>query len=185
MRIADVLRRWITVARGLVGYLRFRSLAMLLALVAAAILMWRLASTPVLLHTHILAKTSDQPCGTDLEEWTGTTILNPFRSRLPERTADIFLRAASKAECSPALSEELCRFVTERPPLPASEWRLVYRSEWHSSRDIRLFYRLRGLSQEIRRHYSGCANAHVDLARNGDTWRISGYGITYGPHNGK
>jgi hypothetical protein len=186
VKISDaVRRRWITVTTKLHGCLHFRSLAILLASGAATVLMWRLASEPVLLHTHILVKTEDQQCGTDLEEWTGTTILNPFRSRLPERIANEFLRAVSKAECSPGLSVELCRFVTERPALPASEWRLVYRSEWHSSRDIRLFYRLRGVSQEIAGHYSGCASAHVDLARTGSTWKVSGYGVTLGPYNGR
>jgi hypothetical protein len=184
VKIAGVLRRrWVTVNTGLPGCLRFRSLAVLL-LGAAAVLMWAVASKPVLLHTHILARTDDQSCGTYNQEGTGTAMWNPFRSRLPERTGDIFLRAVSKAECSPGLSAGLCRFVTERP-LPASEWWLVNRVEWNSGRDIRLFYRLRGVSQEIVRKYNGCAIAHVDLARSGATWRVSGYGVTPGPYNGR
>jgi hypothetical protein len=49
---------------------------------------------PVLLHTHILTKDEYTSCGGYYEEVTGITLLNPFRSRAPERIADGFLRLA-------------------------------------------------------------------------------------------
>src|SRR6266496_4200541 len=85
-----------------------------LALCAAAFLVWALATKPVLLHTHVLGRADDRSCDTYNEAGTGIAILNPFRSRLPEETANVFMRAASKAKCSPGLSEALCGFVTKR-----------------------------------------------------------------------
>ena len=54
-----------------------------------------------------------------LEVGTRFTILNPLRSRSPERTANLFLRAASAGTCLPEMSEVLCGFV-RRGPLPAN-----------------------------------------------------------------
>jgi hypothetical protein len=163
--------------------LSYRRLVVLLATLSLAVLVWAAASKPVLLHTHIWANIDDQLCGTYNEEGTGVTILNPFRSRFPEQTAEVFLRALSKTKCSPGLSERLCSFVMKHP-LPAPEWRLVNRWEWDSAKHIRLFYRLGGKSQELAKH-NGCAIAHVDLERTGGNWNISGYGVTPGPYSEK
>ena len=149
-------------------------------------LAWWLAAGPVLLHTRLLATAEEQSCSSSgdfiAEAGTGTTILNPFRSRAPERTADEFLRAASSGECLPGVGARLCRFVRERryPPL---EWRLVNRWEWDSARKVRLFYRLSGKPQELAKY--GCAVGSVDLERTGTAWRISGFGVAYGPYSGK
>lgn len=166
--------------------LPYRRAAVLLALCALALLVWWFSSGPVLLHTHVLATADDQACGASgfvLEAGTGTTVLNPFRSRAPERTADVFLRAASNGECAPGVGERLCRYVRERR-FPGLEWRLVNRWEWDSVRHIRLFYRLSGKSQELEKH-NGCVIGNVDLALTGETWKISAYGATAGPYNGK
>jgi hypothetical protein len=141
-----------------------RRAALLIALCASAVLVWVFASNPVL-----------------LEVGTRFALLNPFRSRAPERTADVFLRAASNGKCSPDLSEDLCRFVTKRP-LPATEWRLVNR--WDSARDIKLFYRLRG-EWDKRGPNDRCLIAEVHLERTGATWKTAGYGVQSGPCNGR
>ena len=135
-----------------------------LALCALAVLVWMLGSRPVL-----------------LEVGTETTFLNPLRSRAPERIADAFLRAASKAGCSANVTEDLCRFVTKRA-LPATEWRLVNRLD--SAKNIKLFYRLRG-EWDKRADGNGCLIAQVHLERIGITWKLSGYGVSPAPCNGR
>src|SRR5580700_7813658 len=49
------------------------------------------AASPVLFHIHILSKSDYRSCGGYNEEGTGVTVLNPFRSRVPEQRADAFL----------------------------------------------------------------------------------------------
>lgn len=154
--------------------LPYRRLAVLLALLASAVGVWRLASKPVLVHTHILSKPDYRSCGAYNEEETGVTILNPFRARAPERVAEVFLRAASNAKCLPDMPEDFCRFVEKRP-LPATEWRLVNRRD--SARMISLFYRLGWKSHELAKH-DGCAIAEVDVERTGTGWQISRYGVS-------
>lgn len=141
-----------------------RPLAEILTLCVFLVLLWGFVSKPVL-----------------LEIGSKIAILNPFRSRAPERTAGIFLRAASNGECSPDLNENFCKFVTKRP-LPALEWRLVNR--WDSARDIRLYYRLRGEGDE-RNKNNQCLIAEVHLERTGEGWRTVGYGVQPGPCNGR
>jgi hypothetical protein len=144
-------------------YMPHRMLAVLLAICASAGLAWLSASKPVLLKVG-----------------TRIAILNPFRSRAPERIADIFLRAASGATCSPDMTEDLCQFVRKRP-LPAKEWRLVNRCD--SARDVKLFYRLSGDPNQPAGN-SECLIAEVHLGRVGKTWKTLGYGLNPGPCNG-
>jgi hypothetical protein len=157
------------------GSMPYRRMALLLGLCALAGLIWGFASKPVLLHTHLLTKADYQSCGAYNEQGTGITVLNPFRSRIPERTADVFLRAASSGKCVPNLSEAHCKFVTERP-LPATEWRLVNR--WDSAKGVKLFYRLSGEWQK-RGKNNGCVIAEVDLEFTGANWRVSGHGVSW------
>ena len=143
---------------------RCRRLVVLLALCALPVVVWVFTANPV-----------------RLEVGTRFAVLNPFRSRAPERTADVFLSAASNGKCSPDLSEDLCRFVTRRP-LPAREWRLVNR--WDSTRDIKLFYRLRG-EWDKRGPNDRCLIAEVYVKRTGANWDTFGYGVQPGPCNGR
>jgi len=137
-------------------------LGVLLALSALAILVWGLTSKPVL-----------------LEVGTEVSILNPLRSRAPERVADVFLRAASNAKCTPDLDKKFCKFVTERP-LRATGWRLVNR--WDSARGVELFYRLTGGEKPA--NNKECLIGYVHLNRTGATWRVTGYGVGPGACNG-
>ena len=125
--------------------LRYRRLALLIIVCTSAWLVWMMATKPVLFHTDIWARGDEQRCGEYNQVVTGITILNPFRSRLPEQRADAFMHAASNAECTPDLSISLCDFVRRRP-LPAGAWQLVNRRD--STADIRLFYRLNTKRQE-------------------------------------
>lgn len=146
----------------------YRSLLVLVGLCAGAVLVWRCATSPVLLHTHVLAKTDNQSCGPFNQIATGFTILNPFRSRAPERTADVFLRAASNGKCAPGLSEAACNFITTHPlVLPGTEWRLVYR--WDSAERIDLFYR------QERPRLDACRIFTVSLKRIGAGWEVFGF----------
>jgi len=154
------------------GKVQYFRLLMLLALSAMALITWGFASKPVLPHTHILTKDDRQECGAYNQEGTGVTILNPFRSRAPERIADRFLRAASNADCSPDLNEEFCKFVRKRP-LPAKGWRLVYRRDFPN--DVRLYFRLRGQWQQP--GADPCWIAEVHLRRFGATWRTFGLAL--------
>lgn len=147
----------------------YRRLAVAAIVCATAVVVWWFASTPVLLHTHILTKPDYRSWGAYNEEGTGVTILNPFRSRVAERVAEAFLRDASSGECSPEMSEGLCGAVKRRP-LPAADWRLVYRR--NIGNDIYVFYRLRQASQQ-------CVMAMVRLKQNGASWKISAYGLSY------
>jgi hypothetical protein len=123
---------------------------------------------PVLLHTHILTKADYRSCGGYNDEGTGVTVLNPFRSRAPERIADGFLRLASAGKCSPEVSEGLCKFLANRPVL-ASNRHLVYRRD--SGNHVDLFYRL-GTEKE-------CVVTKVGLERTGASWEISRYGVSW------
>jgi hypothetical protein len=153
-----------------INSLRWRVAA--LGLIALAIGVWWLARKPILVHTHALG-TADRACGAYYEQGTGVTILNPFRDRGPELQADVFLRAASKATCSPEMNESLCKFVIKRP-LPATDWRLVYRSD--AGKDVRLYYRLSGgkLGKDV-----GCVIAEIHLEQSGGAWKPCGYGVSW------
>ena len=144
--------------------LALSTLAVLFALCVVTVWAWLCVSKPVL-----------------LEIGTETTILNPVRSRAPARIADVFLRASSRAACSPDVSEALCKFVTRRP-LPATEWRLVYRRD--SAQGITLYYRLRGNWDQQPRS-DKCLIARVILQRNAAGWNTVGYGVQPGPCNGR
>jgi len=129
---------------------------------------------PVLVHTHLFRNRDSRSCGGYNGEGTGTTILNPFRSRGPERMADAFLRAASKGICLPELDEEFCAFVTKRP-VPATQWQLVNRSDSRAA--SRLFFRLEGPWQQ--KGKNGCVIAEVHLEWNGAAWKPVGYGASW------
>lgn len=101
--------------------------AVIVALVMA-FFVWRLVSRPVL-----------------LEIGDRFSILNPFRSRAPEETADIFLRAASMGQCSPDLRADLCGFV-KKHPVPAMEASLGSRTYW----TYRIFQTKRASSRSLR-----------------------------------
>jgi hypothetical protein len=145
-------------------HLSYRRLALLLlALSAFAVLVWWFASRPVL-----------------FESGTRTIVLNPFRPRAPERTAGVFLHAASNMTCSPDLSDALCRFV-QKHPLPTTEWRLVNR--WDSGNETTLVYKLRE-KWERPANNDRCLMAEVILERSGANWKTVGYGVHPGPCNG-
>ena len=159
----------------------FGRLTLLFSLCVLGPLAWMLASKPVLFHSHLLSTADDRSCGEYQDKEPGIPILNPLRPRSPERFADEFLRAASKGECLPGLSEGMCRFVT-RERLPASAWRLVDRVD--IAKAVYLFYRLESPELERRRRY-GCLMAQVKLEQLADTWKISGYGYEPGPMHRK
>ena len=137
------------------------------------------ASRPVILHTHLLSDKNGRDCGEYNEPATGTTILNPFRSRAAETEAGRFLREASKGKCIPNLSAELCTFVSKKP-LPEGDWHLV--NLWQSSAQTTLFFRLSGKVPQLLEH-QGCGIVHVDLNGSGRNWKVVGYGMSYGPYS--
>lgn len=139
---------------------------------------WFCLAGPVLLHTHILTK-EDKSCVDYDKETTGLTVFNPFRLRGPERTADLFLRAASKSKCMSGIDSGLCNFVTQRR-FRATSWWLANRWDWNSARSIRLFYKLRMGSLECAQG-GNCAAAHVDLRLQGPDWQVVGFGFGCGP----
>jgi len=151
----------------------YRLWACAVTLVSLTVLIWWFGSSPVLLHTHIVSKSDYQLCGAYNEQTTGITILNPFRSRAPEHVAEVFMQAASRAQCSPDVSDALCRFVVERP-LPAKDWRLVNRQDYGN--EVRLFYKLNGPWQAKRS--GGCLVAEVRLKRTSASWKTVGFGVS-------
>jgi len=155
---------WEPASTGEIVHVKLKLLLALLAVCALAVILLILASGPVLLEV-----------GSEI------SILNPFRSRTPERTADTFLGAAANGACAPEASEALCSFI-KKHPLPAAEWRLVNRRD--STKEIRLFYRLEG--KQVRPNKNDrCLIAEVRLQQSGETWEISGYGVQPGPCNAK
>jgi hypothetical protein len=136
-------------------------ISLIFAICVVGLLLW-FAAKPVLLEL-----------GHDV------SVLNPFRSRTPERVADAFLRAASIGTCSPDLSEKLSDFVRKRP-LPATDWTLVNRLEFPT--ETRLYYRLSG--PRIKAVKNGrCLIAEVYVQGNGESRKNSGYGVEPGPCN--
>ena len=134
-----------------------------------AVALWKVASRPVLIHTHYFApKEPGEAAGSWAELATGFTVLGPLRSRAPERAADLFLRAASRGECSAGLIEGMCKAVLRNSP-PATNWRLAYRTD--TEQDVKLYYTLRAPGK------SRCMVVSVDVRpRRGGGWEISGYG---------
>jgi hypothetical protein len=150
---------------------RRRRAAALLALCAVALLTWWFASGPVLLHTRILGNAEYQSCPGDVVSASGIgfTILNPFRSRAPERTSDAFLRAASTGECLPGMDSSTCRYVRERR-LRGLQWRLVTRLDFDSGRRVGLFYRFTWGATGAKQN--GCDIAPVYLQRTDTGWKV-------------
>ncbi len=139
---------------------------------AAVLLVWRCADGPVLLHTHMFAGAGNPACGPLDEVATGVTILNPFRSRAPERVADRFLRAASNGNCSPDLNEAACKYLITHTVrvLLNTEWQLVYR--WDSAERIDLIYR------QERPRRDPCRVFTVSVKRAGAVWEVLGFGTS-------
>jgi hypothetical protein len=152
--------------------LPYRKLALLLALAAFMVLVWWLASRPILFHSRFLATAEDRSCRDYTEGEAGIPILNPLRSRSPERAADAFLRAASNGTCLPDWSERECKYVAEHQ-IPAQSWRLVNR--WDTARHVLLVYQLYA-REPTKRTRSGCSLFYVELQRTGATWEISAFG---------
>jgi hypothetical protein len=154
---------------------RYRHAFVLVAACALTALVLWVASKPVLLHTHILTTPDYRSCGAYNEEGTGVTLLNPLRSRGPERVADRFMRALSKGMCAPEVGDKLCTFLKQHP-LSSSEWRLANRTEF--GRDTHIFYRL-GLETKSVAETKECIMAKVTLTSTGAGWEISGYGVSW------
>src|ERR1041385_6335 len=68
-----------------------------------AVAIWLLASGPVLLRMPFLRLAHRSQCMYPEEYWGGTVIMNPVRSRAPERSAESFLGARSRGECPPGM----------------------------------------------------------------------------------
>lgn len=107
-------------------------------------------------------------CGGDCEVLSGITVLNPLRSREPERVANAFLSALSKAKCPPDMNERACMLVMNNPLSPR-EQRLVYRRD--SAGEVVLFYRL--LLEEWKRKVR--STYQIELRRSGATWNVYGF----------
>ncbi len=153
--------------------LPYRILAPLLVLSALAVLVWWLASRPVLFHSRLLATAEDRACGDYSNGETGVPVLNPFRSRAPERAADALLRAVSKGQCLPDWNERTCRFVTQHP-LPFQSWRPVDR--YDSGGYVMVIYGLYS-QEQAKRGRNGCWAFSVQLQRTGASWKVSRFGL--------
>ena len=153
--------------------LPYRVPAVLLALSALAALVWWLASRPVLFHSRLLATAADRACADYSNGETGIPILNPFRSRAPERAADAIVRAVSKAQCLPDWNERTCKYLT-RLPLRAESWRPVDR--YDSGEYVMVIFGLY-TQEQARRGRNGCLAVSVQVQRTGATWRFSGFSL--------
>jgi len=133
-------------------------------------LAWHFATAPVLFHSHILATKEDRRCAEYNGHGTGLPILNPFRSRCPERVADIFLRAWSSAHCLADWDEAMCK-ATRNRRYPGGTWRLVNRRD--SDTAILLIYKIESAEQA---KHGWCLIINLDLRRTGANWRVFGFG---------
>lgn len=150
--------------------------AALVGVCAIAVAAWWLRTKPVLFHSHLFATAEDRSCGDYNVSGTGVPVLNPLRSRYPERIAEAFLQAALSGKCLPEWKAGTCEFLRMHRPAQARAWRLVDRCE--SPADILLYYRLELMERAEPKH---CFSAHVHLQRVGTTWEIAGFG--FGGHN--
>ena len=146
--------------------------AQLLTLCALALLVWWLASKPVLFHSRFLATAEDRSCSDYTGGRAGVPILNPFRSRSPERAADAVLNALSKGACLPDWSQATCALV-RRHPIIAQSWRVVNRADYPGG--VLLAYRLYSQGPTGPTG-NGCGLYNFELQRIGTTWRVSGFG---------
>ena len=147
-------------------------MAVVLVVVAAGVLF--LVFSPVIIHTHKFTPPDYLSCGAYNEEGTGITVLNPFRTRTPERAGDDLLRAAFVGSCPPTAIPQMCSTLKARPLPGIPKWRLVYRRD--SSGDVTLFYRIGQHSQETG---TGCVMAMVHLKAADAAWQVTGYGVSY------
>ena len=134
------------------------------ALFCFAVVVWALASGPVLFHARMFETDDDRSCGRSPGAEMGAAVMNPLRSRSPERLADEFLMAASRGTCLPAWSERTCELVRQHP-IHAKAWRLANRLD--TTDKVVLFYGLRP---------PGPACYVVTLDRSGTVWTVSGWG---------
>jgi len=164
MRITDMKLR---------GKLAYRTLARLLAVCALAFIVWWLSSRPVLFRSRFMATAEDRLCRDYAGEEVRSAVLNPFRSRSPERVADAFLRAVSNARCLPGWNERTCTYVIQHP-VPAQSWRVADR--YDSDEYVMLIYWL-NVRTPGKREVRGCWPFSVQLHRTGVTWRVSSFGL--------
>lgn len=131
------------------------------------VLGWSVIAGPVLLHTRVFAE-NDQWCGVFTEQVTGFTVLNPLRSRVPERAAEAFLRAASQGKCLPEWNERTCNYIVTKRPVRAREWRLVYRFDFNSGQSSDLLY------EQLHPTPASCRPIVVSLKQVGGVWTFAG-----------
>ena len=153
--------------------LPYRKLVLLLGVSALAVLVWWLASGPVLFHSRLLATPEDRLCADYTNGEAGIPILNPFRSRAPERATDAFLRAFFSKKCLPAWNERMCEFVAQYP-FHVQSWRPVDR--YDSGMYVMVIYGLYS-QEQAREGRNGCWLFSVQAKRTGAKWEISHFGM--------
>lgn len=120
---------------------------------------------PVLFH--VLGETGCA-CGDYHAEVTGAVAFNPFRSRLPEKSAQKFLEGLRDGTCSAEAS--LCRYAMNGHRV--SDWRLANLHE--DGNRAALYYKLTKLgADESRFHLTG--EGVVELTRTQDGWTVTNY----------
>jgi hypothetical protein len=134
-------------------------------------------SRPVILRTTLFAEDEIRACGAYNKTAAATVLFNPFRDRAAETVAEAFVEGWAKGSCAQSLAPNACEFLS-RHPLPSSAWRL--RNRIDSEGSTTLLYRVSGESAQLTAH-SRCAVATVTAVPNGSTWKVTGFGLTYGP----
>ena len=120
-------------------FLRLTIVSVLLALICiAGSLCWAMFHSNRLVLVQLF-KNTDCACGDYQEELSGFIILNPFRDRSPEQTADHFFRALQSGNCPPQYSSSVCSYYREGHEVDG--WTL--RNAHTGNNSATLFYRLR------------------------------------------
>lgn len=122
---------------------------------------------PMLLH---LFADSSCTCSDYDEEVTGLTLLNPFRDRLPEAGANVFLEEIKQGRCpimASNLSDDACAWLVDHRRV--SEWKLISRQD-HPQR-ASLYYKLTKFGAGPRYRLTGVGL--VEVVETNGNWKAS------------
>lgn len=122
---------------------------------------------PMLVH---LFADSSCACSDYDEETSGLTVLNPFRDRTPEASANAFFEDLKQGHCPAAafvLSASECAFLMEHRRV--SEWKLVNRQD--KANQVSLYYKLTEFGSDRQYRFTGIG--FIEVVKSNGNWKVS------------
>ena len=137
-----------------------------IGLCSAFLLLTAVLRKPVLLHV------SDGSCACSDEEITGFIVLNPFRDRSPEKSAEVFLNNLRSGKCSG--DDSICIDALKNHYV--SNWQFRNRDDDQGS--VELYY---NVTEHVPTNplYTESGEGTVDLVRKESSWVVTSYSTKF------